>query len=210
MIDYEVIFEKVSMEELLEKYGIYKQRKNYVCPFHKDKNPSANILRTDKDWFHCFACGSHFNVIDFVANYEKCDRKTAIAKLDLMFGLGLGNELTPKQKRELELARVKREKEKSRKEKQVQFENETCNKIIEELRLWESIEKICHPTKGEIRNDTWKTDDMFFMSLKRQEWLNWLYDAVCGFDHQECEFDYTIGTDKVELLRKIYKGEVEI
>jgi hypothetical protein len=209
MTNCEIIKEKVSMEELLEKYGIYKQRKNYICPFHNDKNPSAGI---DKNgWFHCFSCGINYNVIDFVVNYEKCDRKTAIAKLDLMFGLGLGNELTAKQKRELRIAKEKREKEKAQKESEQKFERSVCNKIIEQLRFWEDVQKTCHPTRGEIRTDTWELADMFFMSLKKQVWLNWLYDKVCGFDSPECEYDYIYyAIDKKDMVRKILNGDIEI
>lgn len=208
MTNCEIIKEQVSMSDLLEKYEIYKQRNNYICPFHNDKNPSAGV---DKNgWFHCFACGVNYNVINFVKNYEKCDIKTAIAKINNMFGLGLNYNLTKQQKQELHIAKVKREKEKARNEKLKRFEKETCDKIIKELRLLEQVETDIHPTRGEIRTDTWKYCDLFFYSLKRQEWLNWLYDAVCGFDHPESEFDYTIGTDKVRLLREIYKGELEI
>lgn len=203
MTNCEIIKEKVSMNELLEKYGIYKQRKNYICPFHNDKNPSAGI---DKNgWFHCFSCGANYNVIGFVKAYEKCDIKTAIQKIDLMFGLGLGKSYSKQQLEEFRLAKEKNELRKKKEQQEKKEEQQVLSSIIKELRFWEDVQKTCHPTRGEIRTDTWELADMFFMSLKRQEWLNWLYDAVCGFDHPECEFDYTIGTDKVELLRKIYK-----
>lgn len=36
-----------------------------VCPFHNEKSPSFYVT-PDKGFFHCFGCGSHGTVIDFV------------------------------------------------------------------------------------------------------------------------------------------------
>lgn len=36
-----------------------------LCPFHQEKTPSFHLHR-DKQYFHCFGCGEHGNVINFV------------------------------------------------------------------------------------------------------------------------------------------------
>lgn len=208
MTNAEIIIEKVSMKELLNKYVIFEQRKKYLCPFHNDKHPSAGIDRNG--WFHCFACGINYNVIEFVKNYEKCDFKTAIVKIDNMFGLGLEIKLTDKQIIELENMKRKREKENYHKKIMKKFEKNVQKEILFELKFWEYIQKICHPTKGEIKFNKWQNENLFFYSLKRQEWLNWLYDIICEFNHKECEFDYEFEIDKTKMLRKLYKGEISI
>ena len=78
------------------------------------------------------------------------------------------------------------------------------------MKIWEKSEKLTHLTRGEYRRGEWKYADLYFYSLKRQMWLNWLYDAVCGFDHPECEYDYIYPADKKEILKMIRKGEIEV
>lgn len=48
-----------------------------VCPFHPDKNPS---MKLDKR-YHCFACQSDGDVIDFVAKYFNLSVKESAEKL---------------------------------------------------------------------------------------------------------------------------------
>ena len=48
------------------------------CPFHDEKTPSFNVV-PNKQFYHCFGCGAHGDVIDFVVDYagvsfkEACD-----------------------------------------------------------------------------------------------------------------------------------------
>ncbi len=39
-----------------------------VCPFHPDKNPSLVLFKDET--YHCFGCGAHGDVIDFVAGTQ--------------------------------------------------------------------------------------------------------------------------------------------
>lgn len=203
MTKCEYIRENVSMRELLEKYGFKFSRKNFICCcFHNEKTPSACVSKDDR-WYICYGCGVSYNTIDFVANYEKCSRSIAIAKIDEMFSLGLGNNLTSQQKKELQKVQHRYRLLKEKQEREKQEEQIACNKIIEELRTWEQIQKDTHPTRGQIRNNTWELSDLFFHSLKQQKWLCWLYDKICEFDHKECEYDYTILDNKRELVKKV-------
>lgn len=206
------IKEKVSMLEVLEKYGQFpvRGRNNYRCFAHSpDKRPSAGLTK-DGTKFHCFACGYTGNIFDVVQHFEKCDLKMAMRILDDKFGLGLYRELSHKEK--LELARQMKERERERQEKLWWHE---CEKavladIIKELRVWEDIQRATHITRGEYRRGEWEFADLFFESLKRQGWLNWLYDAVCGFAHPECEYDFVYPSSKRELLEMIKSGEISV
>jgi hypothetical protein len=159
---------------------------------------------------NCFACNYTGNIFDVVQHFEKCDLKTAMRILDDKFNLGLYRELSHKEK--LELARQMKERERERQEK---LWWEECEKVVladvvKELRFWEQVQKMTHITRGEYRGGEWQFADLFFESLKRQDWLNWLYDAVCGFDHPECEYDYIYPADKKEILKMIREGEIEV
>jgi hypothetical protein len=91
-----------------------------------------------------------------------------------------------------------------------EYEKVVLADVVKELRFWEQVQKLTHITRGEYRRGEWGFDYLFFESLKKQDWLNWLYDAVCGFDHPECEYDYIYSTDKKQILEMIKKGEIEV
>jgi predicted P-loop ATPase len=39
------------------------------CPFHDERTPSFHVV-DDKEFYHCFGCGAHGDVVDFVQNYH--------------------------------------------------------------------------------------------------------------------------------------------
>lgn len=208
MTKCEYIRENVSMRELLNKYGFQFSRKNFMCCcFHNEKTPSACISKDDR-WYKCYGCGVSYNVIDFVANYEKCSRNQAISKIDEMFGLGFGRELTAQQKKELKEAQKRNKLLKEQREQEKKDEQLACDKIVKRLRMWEQVQKFTHPTRGQIRTNTWELSDLFFYSLKQQGWLNWLYDKICEFDHKECEYDFIILSDKKELIKMVLNNSM--
>lgn len=207
----EIIKERVSMLDVLELYGQTPVRKfggtNYKCFAHMDTRPSAGLTKEGK--FHCFSCGWTGNIFDVVQHFEQCDIKKAMKILDEKLHLGVYQELSESEKREI--ARQIKEKEKERQEKLwwEQYEKVILADVVKELRFWEKVQKMTHITRGEYRRGEWEFADLFFESLKKQDWLNWLYDSVCGFDHPECEYDY-IYPDKKEILKMIREGEIEV
>ena len=208
MTKCEYIRENVSMRELLDKYGFQFSRKNFMCCcFHNEKTPSACISKDDR-WYKCYGCGVSYNVIDFVANYEKCSRNQAISKIDEMFGLGFGRDLTAQQKKELKEAQRRNKLLKEQREQEKKDEQLACDKIVKRLRMWEQVQKFTHPTRGQIKANTWELSDLFFYSLKQQRWLNWLYDKICEFDHKECEYDFIILSEKKELIKMVLNNNI--
>lgn len=208
----EIIKERVSMLDVLELYGQTPVRRfggtNYKCFAHMDTRPSAGLTKEGK--FHCFSCGWTGNIFDVVQYFEQCDIKKAMKILDAKFHLGVYQELRESEKREI--ARQIKEKEKERQEKLwwQEYEKVVLADIMKELRVWEEIQRLTHITRGEYRRGEWLFADLFFESLKRQDWLNWLYDTVCGFDHPECEYDYIYPDNKKEILKMIREGEIEV
>jgi DNA primase len=56
------------------------------CPFHKEKSPSFTV-NDDKQFFHCFGCGAHGDVIGFVMRYENLSFIEAVESLAGQAGL---------------------------------------------------------------------------------------------------------------------------
>jgi DNA primase len=59
-----------------------------LCPFHNEKTPSFTV-NDDKGFYHCFGCGAHGNVIDFVMHTEGLGFPEAVERLAGEAGLAL-------------------------------------------------------------------------------------------------------------------------
>ena len=70
------------------------------CPFHKEKTPSFTI-NDQKGFYHCFGCGAHGDVINFVMDHDKRTFPETIETLAAMAGLQIP-EQTPEQKQRYE------------------------------------------------------------------------------------------------------------
>lgn len=79
----EKIKSSVDIEEVIGRYiELKKNGPEYqaCCPFHEEKTPSFSVV-PNKGFYHCFGCGAHGDVIDFVMEYTKCSYKEAVASL---------------------------------------------------------------------------------------------------------------------------------
>ncbi|EHU8077413.1 DNA primase [Vibrio cholerae] len=70
-----------------------KKGKNYsaCCPFHNEKTPSFSVSQ-EKQFYHCFGCGAHGNIIDFVMEYDHLEFVEAIEELASFLGLEVPRE----------------------------------------------------------------------------------------------------------------------
>lgn len=75
----------VSIIEIYEKYtgtqiSTFRKKGNVSCPFHgEDKNPSMHLY-ADNNTYHCFACGTSGDQIDFVQKIKGYDNPKDAAK----------------------------------------------------------------------------------------------------------------------------------
>ena len=116
----------MTARQAAESYGL-QVRKNGTacCPFHNDKHPSMKIDRN----YHCFACGSGGDVIDFVSRRYDLSQYEAVCKLIEDFRLPIDIKNTT--------ALGRQEQELIKKEK---AEQERVLRIKERFKRW------CHYT----------------------------------------------------------------
>ena len=82
---FEIVKENVNLREAEELYGIDVNRySKALCPFHNDRHPSLYVA---DDHYHCFACGEHGDVIDFVSKLFQLSLYDAARKLMADFHL---------------------------------------------------------------------------------------------------------------------------
>lgn len=75
----------VSMKEAAEYYGLEVNRGGMVCcPFHADRTPS---MKLNEDYFYCFGCGAHGDVIALTAQLFDLPPAEAAKKLAADFGI---------------------------------------------------------------------------------------------------------------------------
>lgn len=83
-----------NIVDVISKYvAIKKSGKNWFgcCPFHAEKSPSFSVDES-KQFYHCFGCGAHGDVISFVMEYS------GMEFIDACKELGAEIELMPSKK----------------------------------------------------------------------------------------------------------------
>ena len=82
---FEIVKYGVSCRDAAERYGVEVNRYSMaLCPFHNDRHPSLYVA---DDHYHCFACGEHGDVIDFVGRLFQLSPYDAARKLMTDFHL---------------------------------------------------------------------------------------------------------------------------
>lgn len=74
---------KITLSDVISRsVRIINHGRNKVacCPFHKEKTPSFHI-NDERGFYHCFGCGAHGDVINFVMQQENLNFKEAVEKL---------------------------------------------------------------------------------------------------------------------------------
>ena len=72
------------------KVKLVRRGRNHVglCPFHSEKSPSFSVS-ADKNFYHCFGCGVHGDVITFVMETEGLSFPEAVEQLATQAGMAM-------------------------------------------------------------------------------------------------------------------------
>lgn len=82
---FETVKAAVTPRMAAERYGRPIQQGNMVCcPFHADRTPS---MKLNEDYFYCFGCGAHGDVINLAARLFGLSGYDAAKKLAVDFGI---------------------------------------------------------------------------------------------------------------------------
>lgn len=111
------------------------------CPFHNEKTPSFTI-NDQKGFYHCFGCGAHGDVVNFVIEHDNLSFPEAVELLATQAGLQVP-EQSPAQI------------QKAKQEKSIhQLLSDTSKWFEEQLRAPENREKLEYLTGRGLREET--------------------------------------------------------
>lgn len=80
------IKERLTIREVVDRYGLPVKRGFICCPFHSERTPSLKLY--ENNTWYCFGCGAHGDVIDFVSKMEGKTFSETIRSLAAEMGLG--------------------------------------------------------------------------------------------------------------------------
>ena len=82
---FETVKAAVTVRQAAEHYGLKINRSGMICcPFHDDRHPS---LKLNEDYFYCFGCGVHGDVIALTAQIFDLPPAETAKKLAADFGI---------------------------------------------------------------------------------------------------------------------------
>ena len=82
---FEAAKDAVTPRMAAERYGLSVRQGNMICcPFHDDRTPS---MKLNEDYFYCFGCGAHGDVIALTAQLFDLAPAEAAKKLAADFGI---------------------------------------------------------------------------------------------------------------------------
>ena len=161
------ILRRVSMQEVLDKYGIETRNAMFKCPFHgEDRHPSAKAYEKS---FYCFACNKSDTLIGFTMDLFNLSFKEAMQKINLDFNLGLDSNTS------IDYEKLN----------QIKYEQNEKKKIKQNL-----INKYCELC--DLKFEYNRIIEYFKMKINIKNW-NDLTHAISYFETQifqlDCELD---------------------
>jgi len=82
-IDIEAIKDQYPLAETVSQHVALKRRGHQLvglCPFHMERTPSFTVYPQDQR-YHCFGCGAHGDIFDFLQHQEGLDIRAAAERL---------------------------------------------------------------------------------------------------------------------------------
>ena len=134
------ITNRIDTIEVFEYYGLQPNRKGFICcPFHNEKTPSFKVYKGNGG-YHCFGCGEHGSVIDFLMRYFDLSFKEAITKLNDDFNLGLPIGERLGRRKQLDMAKRSFKARQEREKKKAEYNQLKNNREIA-LDEWVRLDK---------------------------------------------------------------------
>ena len=161
----------LTAQQVAEFYGFQVGRSRFIkCPFHQGDHTASLKLYDGEGGFHCFGCGAHGSVIDFVMRLFDLNFKQTVLRINADFHLGLTSR---KPDRAARSAALKARREKQRKKDQAEA---NFRYMASELHYWKDVLEVFPPVRH--GDDAWY-HPLYVEAVKRLPYIEyWLDDYI--------------------------------
>ncbi len=167
----EEIKQRLTMREVAEHYGFQVNHASCIrCPFHAGDRQASLHIYPGSGGFHCFGCGAHGSVIDFVMRLFDLNFRQAILRINADFQLGLAENKPDRAVRSAAL-------EARREEQRRTVQSETNFRFMtREFHYWKEIQDVFRPMRQE---DVLFYHPLYVEAVKRLPYIEyWLDDFI--------------------------------
>lgn len=161
----------LTMQQVAEFYGFSVSRSGFIqCPFHSGDHTASMKLYPGHGGYHCFGCGAHGSVIDFVMNLFDLNFRQAILRLNADFNLGLTSQSPDKDERSKIIdARIEEKQKKDQDEANFRF-------MVSEMWYWKEVIELFPPIRT---GDDAYYHPLYVEAIKRLPYIEyWLDDFI--------------------------------
>jgi hypothetical protein len=157
----------VSVPEAAERYGLTLSHNHMACcPFHPDRHPS---MKVNEDYYYCFSCGEHGDVIDLAAKLLELRPKDAALQLAADFHVPI----------ETERGRISRTPTPKRRD--YKAEEDRCFRVLthycHRLKEWEEA--------YQPQSDDEEWHPLFTEALQQREYMEYIVERLIEASSQE-------------------------
>lgn len=161
----------LTVQRVAEFYGFQVNRSGFMkCPFHQGDHTASLKLYDGDGGFHCFGCGAHGSVIDFVMRLFGLNFRQAVLRINADFHLGL---TTSKPDRAARSAALEARREEQRRKDQAE---ENFRYMASERHYWRDVLEVLPPVR---QGDDAYYHPLYVEAVKRLPYIEyWLDDFI--------------------------------
>jgi len=210
----ELVKNTLSMEEVLNSFGINTATNPTQCPFHSSKG--GKCLGFTREVAHCFHCDGSWNIFSLVKDVKKYDFKKALEYLASLSGLEKELEIS-KQKYLEKIRALQQTEERDVKDTYLTLmKDKKWGDATEVLVDWVKKNNYIYTTKNDTKTEMWFYRDGIYTSQGKSEVKevlrillgNWYSNWICGKVLEKLEPDTYV--DANEFFNKTYIDELPV
>ena len=158
-------------QKVAEFYGFQVGRSGFMkCPFHQGDRTASLKLYDGEGGFHCFGCGAHGSVIDFVMRLFDLNVRQPVLRINSDFHLGLNATHTARAARSAALDARRGEQRKKDQAK------ENFRYMASGLHYWKDVLEVFPPVR---QGDDAYYHPLYVEAVKRLPYIEyWLDDFI--------------------------------
>ena len=210
----ELVKNSLSMEDVLNSFGISTATNPTQCPFHSSKG--GKCLGFTREVAHCFHCDGSWNIFSLVKDVKKYDFKKALEYLASLSGLEKELEISKQKYLEKIRALETSEEQEVKAEFLELIKEKKWSDATEILVDWVKKNNYIYTTKNDVKSEVWVYKEGIYISQGKSEVKellrillgNWYSNFIYYKVMEKLEPDTYV--DANEFFNKTYIDELPV